>query len=35
VGTDAYARLGKKLEDYKEGREKFQEWSNSTDVDEK
>jgi len=34
VGTDAYARLGKKLDNYKEGREKFKDWSNSTDVEE-
>jgi hypothetical protein len=33
VGTDAYARLGAKLETYGKNREKFEKLSNSTDVD--
>jgi len=33
VGTDAYARLGTKLETYGESRKKFEKLSNSTDVD--
>lgn len=33
VGTDAYARINKKLDDYRESVKKFEKWSNSTDVD--
>ena len=33
VGTDAYARLGDKLEKYRANRERFEKLSNSTDVD--
>jgi len=33
VGTDAYTRINKKLESYKESITKFEKWSNSTDVD--
>jgi hypothetical protein len=33
VGTDAYARLGTKLETYSENRKKFEKLSTSTDVD--
>lgn len=33
VGTDAYARLGKKLDDYTTNRKRFEKLSNSTDVD--
>jgi NAD(P)-dependent dehydrogenase (short-subunit alcohol dehydrogenase family) len=33
VGTDAYARINKKLDDYKQSVEKFKNWSKSTDVE--
>jgi len=33
VGTDAYTNINKKLDAYKENVEKFEKWSNSTDVD--
>jgi hypothetical protein len=33
IGTDAYARLGTKLETYTENRKKYEKLSNSTDVD--
>lgn len=33
VGTDAYARINKKLDDYKSNVQKFEKLSNSTDVD--
>ncbi|KAI8941805.1 hypothetical protein NX059_003006 [Plenodomus lindquistii] len=33
VGTDAYAGINKKLEDYGESVKKFEKWSNSTNVD--
>lgn len=33
VGTDAYARLNKKLEIYTENTKKFEKLSNSTDVE--
>jgi NAD(P)-dependent dehydrogenase (short-subunit alcohol dehydrogenase family) len=33
VGTDAYSGINKKLETYKESVEKFEKWSNSTNVD--
>lgn len=33
VGTDAYTNINKKLDAYKENVQKFEKWSNSTDVD--
>ena len=33
VGTDAYARIYKKIKDYDEGYKKYEKISNSTDVD--
>lgn len=33
VGTDAYARINKKLDGYRENVKNFAKWSNSTDVD--
>lgn len=33
IGTDAYARLGKKLDDYSANHKRFEKLSNSTDVD--
>ena len=33
VGTDAYTNINKKLDAYKENVQKFEEWSNSTNVD--
>jgi hypothetical protein len=33
VGTDAYTIIGQKLEAYKENAQKFEKWSNSTNVD--
>jgi len=33
IGTDAYARLGKKIEDYSANHKRFEKLSNSTDVD--
>lgn len=33
VGTDAYTRINKKLDDYRENVQKFEKLSNSTDVD--
>ncbi|KAH7084521.1 hypothetical protein FB567DRAFT_84581 [Paraphoma chrysanthemicola] len=33
VGTDAYTNINKKLDAYKDNVEKFEKWSNSTDVD--
>jgi NAD(P)-dependent dehydrogenase (short-subunit alcohol dehydrogenase family) len=33
VGTDAYTNINKKLESYKDSVQKFEKWSNSTDVE--
>lgn len=33
VGTDAYSRMTNKLETYRESVNRFEKWSNSTDVD--
>lgn len=33
VGTDGYSAVNKKLDTYRESVEKFEKWSNSTDVE--